>query len=57
VINEIDKGAFGQVVKCFDHKELREVAVKMNRNTSFDHSNSKTEINILRKIREGVPDD
>ena len=44
-------------MKCFDHKELREVAIKINRNTSFDHNNSRVEIGILRKIREGVSDD
>jgi hypothetical protein len=44
------------VVKCFDHKDFREVAVKINRNSSFDHNNSKVEIGILKKIKEGVTD-
>lgn len=31
VLSDIDKGAFGQVVKCFDHKTKKEVAVKINK--------------------------
>lgn len=44
VVNEIDRGAFGQVVKCYDHKLMRNVAVKINRNSPFDHNNSRVEI-------------
>lgn len=51
---EIDKGAFGQVLKCYDHKEMREVAVKINRNTPFDHNNSRVEIGILKRIKESL---
>jgi dual specificity tyrosine-phosphorylation-regulated kinase 2/3/4 len=31
--------------------------VKINRNTAFDHNNSRVEISILKKIREGIADD
>ena len=31
VLKEIDKGAFGQVVRCLDHKTKKEVAVKINK--------------------------
>ncbi len=54
IIMEIDKGAFGQVLKCYDHKEMREVAIKINRNTPFDHNNSRIEIGILKRIKERV---
>lgn len=37
----VDKGAFGQVVRCVDHKEgLREVALKISRNKKFDLENA-----------------
>ena len=32
IINEIGKGAFGQVLKCLDHKTNKYVAIKVNRN-------------------------
>lgn len=32
ILSEIGRGAFGQVVKCIDHKTDRVVAVKLNRN-------------------------
>ena len=37
VIKDIGKGAFGQVVECYDHKEGRSVAIKINRNSAYDH--------------------
>ena len=42
LVNEIvDKGAFGQVVKCFDLKEGgKEVAIKISRNKQFDFDNA-----------------
>lgn len=37
----VDKGAFGQVVKCVDLKEQgKEVALKISRNKQFDVDNS-----------------
>jgi dual specificity tyrosine-phosphorylation-regulated kinase 2/3/4 len=53
VLQDLDKGAFGQVVRCLDHKENVEVAIKINRNSTWDHSSSRTEITILRKLRAG----
>lgn len=44
VLQELDKGAFGQVVRCWDHKYDKEVALKINRNSKFDHTSSRTEI-------------
>lgn len=50
VLKQIDKGAFGQALRCYDHKDQCEVAIKINRNTAFDHNNSRVEISILKKI-------
>ena len=36
-------------MRCYDHKDRCEVAVKINRNTPFDHNNSRVEIGILKK--------
>ena len=55
VLAIMDKGAFGQVVRCLDHKLQAEIAIKINRNSTYDHSSSKTEIAILRKLQEGIP--
>ena len=57
VLQELDKGAFGQVCRCYDHKEQCEVAVKINRNTPFDHNNSRVEIGVLKKIKSGITED
>ena len=39
-----------------DHKEKVEVAIKINRNSTWDHSSSRTEITILRKLKNGYYD-
>ena len=31
VLKELDKGAFGQVIRCLDHKTKQELAVKINK--------------------------
>lgn len=36
---------------------MKEVAVKINRNTAFDHTNSRIEIGILKKIKDGAMDE
>ena len=53
----MDKGAFGQVVKCYDHKNNESVAIKINRNSAFDHNNSRIEIKLLNKLVGGQVDD
>jgi len=51
VLEIVDKGAFGQVVKALDNKfDGKEVAIKISRNKRFDLENSKVEVKILEKI-------
>lgn len=48
VLEIIDKGSFGQVVKAIDYKNKgREVALKISRNKKHDFTNAKMEIKIL----------
>jgi len=53
LVNEVvDKGAFGQVVKCIDMKEGgREVALKITRNKKFDYENAQVEYKILTTLK------
>lgn len=46
------KGAFGSVIKCFDHKNGRRVAVKMIRDQLKYHDQTRLERDIL-KIMQG----
>ena len=49
VIRPIDKGAFGQVIKCVDYKDpnQRIVAAKISKNKKFDVDNANVEIRLL----------
>lgn len=53
MLSPLDRGAFGQVVRCFDHLNKVEVAIKINRNSVYDHTSSKNEIAILKKLKAG----
>ena len=58
VLHDIDKGAFGQVVKCFDHKTKKEVAVKINKCTPTQHNNTcRAEASMMQRLRDTVCDD
>lgn len=52
VIRPIDKGAFGQVVKCIDYKDpsQRVIAAKISKNKKFDVDNANVEIHLLEKL-------
>lgn len=52
VLKVIGKGSFGQVVKAYDHKEHRHVALKMVRNEERFHRQAQEEIRILKALRE-----
>lgn len=53
IVKIIDKGAFGQVVKCIDYKDpnRKVVAAKLCKNKKFDVDNANVEINILKKLQ------
>jgi dual specificity tyrosine-phosphorylation-regulated kinase 2/3/4 len=55
-LSELDKGAFGQVYRCYDHKFGREVAVKVNRNSEADHKSSRTEVQVLKALNRAEED-
>lgn len=48
----VDKGAFGQVVKCLDLKENgKYVALKISRNKKDDVDNAVVEYEILQTLK------
>lgn len=57
IVNDIvDKGAFGQVVRCHDIKEGgRDVALKISRNKKFDTDNALVEHKLLLQLNEKDP--
>ena len=52
----IGKGAFGIVVKAYDYKTDKIVALKIIRNEPRFHKQGKIEIEVLRNILESDPD-
>eukprot|EP00344_Euplotes_crassus_P009533 CAMPEP_0197018088 /NCGR_PEP_ID=MMETSP1380-20130617/79903_1 /TAXON_ID=5936 /ORGANISM="Euplotes crassus, Strain CT5" /LENGTH=410 /DNA_ID=CAMNT_0042445261 /DNA_START=138 /DNA_END=1371 /DNA_ORIENTATION=- len=57
IIESLGKGAFGEVIKCFDHKENEDVAIKILKNSSDNYEQGMNEVNILRYVKENDPDD
>lgn len=59
VVKLIDKGAFGQVVKCIDFKDpqQRMIAAKISKNKKFDVDNANVEIRILKKLGGHLEED
>ncbi|KAF2822121.1 hypothetical protein CC86DRAFT_397008 [Ophiobolus disseminans] len=51
-----DHLAFGQVVRCVDHKTGGLVAIKIIRNKKRFHQQALVEVNILQKLREWDPE-
>mmetsp|Transcript_74516 Transcript_74516/g.103524 ORF Transcript_74516/g.103524 Transcript_74516/m.103524 type:complete len:143 (-) Transcript_74516:103-531(-) len=51
LIEEVGAGAFGQVFKCYDHKDKLYVAVKVNKNENDNGSASKGEIALLNRVK------
>lgn len=48
----VDKGAFGQVVRCTDMRDGgKDVALKISRNKKFDFDNSLVEVQILQTLK------
>ncbi len=58
IIKELDRGAFGQVIRCIDHKSGQEVAVKINKSMPSQHNNTcRAEAAIMQRIRDTVCDE
>ena len=50
------KGAFGQVLRCYDHKTKTQVALKIVINTKQMHEQGKIEVMILQHLNNKDPD-
>lgn len=50
------KGAFGQVVKCYDHKTKKNVAIKLVINTTQMHEQGRIEVAIIQHLNRQDPD-
>lgn len=50
-LEQMGKGAFGSVIKCFDHKNGRRVAVKMIRDQLKYHDQTRLERDILKTMQ------
>jgi dual specificity tyrosine-phosphorylation-regulated kinase 2/3/4 len=52
MLEPLGKGAFGRVLRCFDHKENRNVAVKIIRNARRFHKQAQVEVSVLTLLQE-----
>ncbi|GAN04982.1 kinase-like protein [Mucor ambiguus] len=57
ILEELGRGSFGQVVKCYDHKTASTVAVKLIRNKKRFYAQAKTEVKILSDLVRWDPED
>ena len=46
----LGKGAFGQVIRCFDHKTKKNIALKMIINTQQMHEQGEIEISLIQHL-------
>jgi dual specificity tyrosine-phosphorylation-regulated kinase 2/3/4 len=53
----IGKGAFGQVLRCYDHKARKNVALKIIVNTELMHEQGRVECAILQHLNRRDPGD
>ena len=57
ILDHLGKGAFGKVLKCYDHKDSIHVAIKIVRNARRFHKQAAVELRILQLLRQqSVPD-
>ena len=57
ILGIVGTGSFGQVVKAYDHKEGRLVAIKVIRNKARFHKQALVEVKVLTHIKENDPKD
>mmetsp|Transcript_18453 Transcript_18453/g.28306 ORF Transcript_18453/g.28306 Transcript_18453/m.28306 type:complete len:169 (-) Transcript_18453:854-1360(-) len=57
ITNRLGKGSFGQVFKCFDHKNQEFVALKILRNKKRLYKQGLIEVKILEQLRDSDPED
>jgi dual specificity tyrosine-phosphorylation-regulated kinase 2/3/4 len=57
VQKRIGKGSFGQVFKCYDHKNKEYVALKILRNKKRLYKQGLIEASILEKLKKADPED
>jgi serine/threonine protein kinase len=50
ILSLLGSGSFGQVVKCFDHREKIHIALKIIRNKRRFEKQGLVEVNILTKL-------
>lgn len=53
----LGKGSFAQVVSAVDHKQCKQVAIKINRNSEIDHKFAKSEFCLLEQLMAEDPYD
>ena len=51
VLNLLGKGSFGQVCRCFDHKNKESIALKIIRNKRRFHQQGVVEVKVLDHLR------
>jgi len=56
LIEVIGKGAFGQVIKCLDHKHKELVAIKLVKNQKKYYYQAAVEAKLLLLLKESDPD-
>eukprot|EP01062_Namystynia_karyoxenos_P072419 TRINITY_DN6857_c0_g1_i3.p1 TRINITY_DN6857_c0_g1~~TRINITY_DN6857_c0_g1_i3.p1 ORF type:complete len:655 (+),score=202.07 TRINITY_DN6857_c0_g1_i3:124-2088(+) len=57
VLGLLGQGSFGKVLKCFDYKENRPVALKIIRNKKRFHHQALIEVRILEHLKHFDPED
>jgi dual specificity tyrosine-phosphorylation-regulated kinase 2/3/4 len=50
----LGRGAFGQVVRCFDHKTRSSVAMKIMVNTEQMHAQGRVEVSLTQRLNDSV---
>ena len=57
IVSKLGKGSFGQVVKCFDHKEKKFIALKIIMNKKKLLKQGIVEVQMLEHLRDHDKDD